>query len=269
VKRYLKPLLHGSSSFNRKVLAAIEKKDPSNFLECYTEHPEWREDFIRLIKICLGVLANTGVDSGGALNALHTSKDGSAVIVTLPKRLYPWAKILKDSAKSFTLAVFADTCLSVGAAMSGRTCGDQGDDGDDNVVLETRLCFPDVHIAPKSPTKSDESSDKQYRIILSHVRDKRLFLDIRSHVREKRLSYDIDIGMIGYLEITDTRLIAPHNTSDLQPAFIARWTHGSTFASLFQTVKSSKFSECLVKDSRRYFTTHIISAEGKKHEKTE
>ncbi|KAM3079639.1 hypothetical protein ACMFMG_006051 [Clarireedia jacksonii] len=111
MKRYLKPILQGSFTFVNTVFAAIEDKDPIRFLECYTKHPYWRDDFVRLIQSYLNVLADTGVNLEGDLNALYASKNGDPVMVTIPKNLYPWAKTLKDSGQSFTLAVFSDMSL--------------------------------------------------------------------------------------------------------------------------------------------------------------
>jgi hypothetical protein len=252
VKRYLKSILRGSSSFNQKILAVIERKDPIGFLECYTKYPDWRNDFARLIRICIGVLVDTGIDRQGDLNALYISESGNAAMVTLPKRSYSWAKILEDSVESFTLAIFAETCLSA----RGRACRNQRKTWRSNVILETRLWFPESGIAPTSSMASARSLSDRYWIIPSEIARKRLF-------------HDISMRTGGYLDIIESLRHFPQNSSNPQQALLARWIQTKKTINIFKIEKWSRFSECLEEDGRPYFTTNIISPAERKHEKTE
>ncbi|PQE15287.1 hypothetical protein CJF31_00010641 [Rutstroemia sp. NJR-2017a BVV2] len=250
VKRYLKLVLQGSSSFTEKVLGAIEKKDPIDFLECYTEYPEWRDDFVRLLNLCFVVLAGTGVDSRGNLNALYTSESGRAAMVTLPEKSHSWAEILEDSTESFTLAVFADTCLSA----RGRACIKQRESWKSNAILETRLWFPECSVGPTSLT--------------ANTLGDRYFIK-PAPIADKRLSYAINTTSGGYLKITEALRHSPQSKSNSPQAFLACWTQTKNGTRLLPNMKQSHFSECLVEDGRRYFLTYITSDVEKKREKSE
>jgi hypothetical protein len=251
MKRYLKSTLQGSSNFTKRVLGAIEKKDPIGFLECYAEDPDWRDDFVRLLNICFAVLADTGVDSEGNLNALYTSESGRAVIVTLTEKSHPWAEILKDSAWSFTHAVFTDTCLSA----RGRACIKQRESWKSNAVLETRLWFPEFHLKP-TPLAANALCDRYFTFL--------------PYIADRRLPYVTDMTSEGYLKILEgPRRHLPQSTSYSQQAFLARWTQIKKDTRLIPNTKLDHFSECLVEDERRYFLTYITSDVENRRKKTE
>ncbi|PQE21738.1 beta transducin het-e4s protein [Rutstroemia sp. NJR-2017a BBW] len=251
LKRYLESILQGSSSFIKKVLAAIEKKDPIDFLGCYTNYTDGRDDFVSLLNVFFAFLADTGVDSRGNLNALYISKSKKAFIVTLPKKSYPWAEILEDSVKSFTLAVLTDTCLSA----HGRACIRQRESWTSHAILETRLWFPGISV-PSTPLTASTLSDR-YLLILPQIAD-------------QRLPYVKNMPSRGYLKIIEGPLRhLPQSTSNPPQAFLARWTQTKKDTRRLPNTKQSHFSECLVEDGRRYFLTYITSDVENRREKTE
>jgi hypothetical protein len=257
VKRYLRSLSWGKLPFAIAVLRAIESKDTLGFLECYTEHADWRSDFAELIDTCLRILNNTGTDLQGNLHALYTFGSGSTVIVELSGKLYSWAEILKDTRQSFTLAVFTDTCLPANSALNGRRCSGQGNSGEKQVILETKIWFPGSSIPLGPSISSAESVDNQHWVIPPDFAKKRLF-------------FDTNIKMRGHLEIIRAVPYSSHITWYPKQALIARWTHRKQIASLFRFVGRTPFSECLIEEKGKIpITTYIFSGPGEKSEKHE
>jgi len=114
--RYLSAIYRpevGSKIYQNLLFAALESSDPNAFVELYDQHPEWQGELGTVVARCLEVLKESGINKKGDLAAFtfiekyHEPEQ----LAILPKKIYTWASLLKDSYDSATFALMSHQCL--------------------------------------------------------------------------------------------------------------------------------------------------------------
>jgi hypothetical protein len=133
----------------KAILKAIEEHNADDFIHCYANNPDWRQDIGGAITACLNLLKHTGVDrKNNSLTALSMFSPMQAQLVRFSNKFYPWVDLLEDTTRSFTMAVITDSCLMLPGLPGMSACKNTEEISDSlkvhgAVVLETQLHIDD------------------------------------------------------------------------------------------------------------------------------
>jgi hypothetical protein len=167
----------------------VDDKDAEEFVKCYTENSNWQEDISKAIMACLDSIGGTGINSEGDLVALCYT-EGSVMIVTLPKELYSWGIILRDTTETFTTAVVTNTCLSSRSLLRGRKCANSILNEESAVALETQISIS---------TRNPKSTPKGFFLSTENSAESYWKIDLKA--ANQRLVFSTENKDSGYLKI--------------------------------------------------------------------
>lgn len=202
IQHYLRLFPWTNPLCRKAIMEIIEDHDVDGFIYYYTEKPDWRKEIRNFITACLDVLCETGVSSSKKLTAFWMLED-EPLYVEFPAKLYPWAEILKESTRTFTMAVLTNTCLSSKEIPHGNTCTNGMSVFDKQTVLETQFS-----------TRKPQSKR-------GGIRQRAGTDGAQAPEEGQTLNFVKETGILGHLEIM--KVMAVPYAKDREKFYIATW----------------------------------------------
>jgi hypothetical protein len=123
----------------------LARGDPQYFARVYKEHKSWRKDMGKAISWLFTALEDTGLNETRDLSAYLYRKGMSDPHheVVIPRKIYTWVPLLKDSVYTATFAIASSACLELSGSKgsNAQKCRGEVGDGPQHSVLQTVL-FP-------------------------------------------------------------------------------------------------------------------------------